>query len=210
VLCCSQLQTPRSRLLPSPPPYPSCPWLPRAGSLASVSGHRHSSNNRFRLRKRRKNARGLNEERMLNLMSRLLCRREKISLLPPFSLRKDFGQTKEGMPLGALKLMEGAMRQFSVGEVVTFIPDWILRSAAPGDYKIVSSMPDRDGDHMYRVKSPLEEHERVVRENLLVKSDGCLPDEFVRQRSHRRSITLPSLKQLEVRLHLEPITSMPS
>ena len=102
------------------------------------------------------------------------------------------------------------MRQFSVGEVVTFIPDWILRSAAPGDYKIVSSMPDRDGDHMYRVKSPLEEHERVVRENLLVKSDGCLPDEFVRQRSHRRSITLPSLKQLEVRLHLEPITSMPS
>lgn len=210
MLCCSQLQTPRSRLLPSPPQHPSCPWLPRAGSLASVSGHRHSSNNRFRLRKRRKNARGLNEERMLNLMSRLLCRREKISLLPPFGLRKDFGQTKEGMPLGALKLMEGAMRQFSVGEVVTFIPDWILRSAAPGDYKIVSSMPDRDGDHMYRVKSPLEEHERVVRENLLVKSDGCLPDEFVRQRSHRRSITLPSLKQLEVRLHLEPITSMPS
>jgi hypothetical protein len=92
---------------------------------------------------------------MLNLMSRLLCRREKISLLPPFSLRKDFGQTKEGMPLGALKLMEGAMRQFSVGEVVTFIPDWILRSAAPGDYKIVSSMPDRDGDHMYRVKESL-------------------------------------------------------
>ena len=64
--------------------------------------------------------RGLNEERMLNLMSRLLCRREKISLLPPFGLRKDFGQTKEGMPLGALKLMEGAMRQFSVGEVVTY------------------------------------------------------------------------------------------
>ena len=31
--------------------------------------------------------RGLNEERMLNLMSRLLCRREKISLLPPFGLR---------------------------------------------------------------------------------------------------------------------------
>ena len=38
---------------------------------------------------------------------RLLCRREKISLLLPFGLRKDFGQTKEGMPLGALKLMGG-------------------------------------------------------------------------------------------------------
>lgn len=208
MLCCSPVANTPIAFVTFATPISVLPVA--VGSLASVSGHRHSSNNRFRLRKRRKNARGLNEERMLNLMSRLLCRREKISLLPPFSLRKDFGQTKEGMPLGALKLMEGAMRQFSVGEVVTFIPDWILRSAAPGDYKIVSSMPDRDGDHMYRVKSPLEEHERVVRENLLVKSDGCLPDEFVRQRSHRRSITLPSLKQLEVRLHLEPITSMPS
>jgi len=26
--------------------------------------------------------------------------------------------------------------------------------------------------HMYRIKSPLEEHERVVRESLLVKSQG--------------------------------------
>ena len=208
MLCCSQLQTPRSRLLPSPPQHPSCPWLPRAGSLASVSGHPHAATTD--LGRKRGKARAVSTKANAEFDVRLLCRREKISLLPPFGLRKDFGQTKEGMPLGALKLMEGAMRQFSVGEVVSFIPDWILRSAAPGDYKIVSSMPDRDGDHMYRVKSPLEEHERVVRENLLVKSDGCLPDEFVRQRSHRRSITLPSLKQLEVRLHLEPITSMPS
>jgi hypothetical protein len=37
------------------------------------------------------------------------------------------------------------MHQFSVGEVVTFIPDMFLRHAAPGDYKIVASMPDRDG-----------------------------------------------------------------
>jgi hypothetical protein len=29
-------------------------------------------------------------------------------------------------------------------------------------------MPDRDGDHIYRIKSPLEEHERVVKESLLV------------------------------------------
>jgi hypothetical protein len=112
---------------------------------------------------------------------------------------------------------ERAMRQFNVGEVVTFIPDWILRSAAPGDYKIVSSMPDRDGDHMYRIKSPLEEHERVVRENLLVKSGGYLPDEvvrlsdeIVRQSSHRKSITLPTLTSLEVHVHLEPITSISS
>jgi hypothetical protein len=47
-----------------------------------------------------------------------------------------------------------------------------LRHAAPGDYGIVASMPDRDGDHMYKIKSPLEEHERVVKESLLVRSEG--------------------------------------
>ena len=57
------------------------------------------------------------------------------------------------------------MRQFSVGDVVTCIPDMFLRYAAPGDYKIVAAMPDRDGDHIYRIKSPLEEHERVVKES---------------------------------------------
>lgn len=53
------------------------------------------------------------------------------------------------------------MRRFSVGEVVTWIPDLLLRSESHGDYRIVGAMPDRDGDHMYRIKSPLEEYERV-------------------------------------------------
>ena len=64
------------------------------------------------------------------------------------------------------------MRQFNIGQVVTCIPDRFLRHAAPGDYKIIAAMPDRDGDHVYRIKSPLEEHERVVRESLLVKSEA--------------------------------------
>ena len=64
------------------------------------------------------------------------------------------------------------MRQFNVGQVVTCIPDRFLRHAAPGNYKIIAALPDRDGDHMYRIKSPLEEYERVVEESLLVKSDG--------------------------------------
>ena len=63
------------------------------------------------------------------------------------------------------------MGQFNVGEVVTCIP-MISRLAAPGDYKIVGEMPERDGDRMYRIKSPLEEHERVVGESLLVRSAG--------------------------------------
>jgi len=90
-------------------------------------------------------------------------------------------------------ILGGAMGQFSIGEVVTCIP-MISRSAAPGDYKIVGEMPERDGDRMYRIKSPLEEHERVVGENLLVRSEGHLPDGAMAQRSRRGSITLPKLR----------------
>ena len=64
------------------------------------------------------------------------------------------------------------MRQFNVGQVMTCIPDRFLRYAAPGNYRIIAEMPDRDGDHVYRIKSPLEEHERVVEESLLVKPEG--------------------------------------
>jgi hypothetical protein len=78
-------------------------------------------------------------------------------------------------------------------EVVTWIPDVLLRSEAHGDYRIVAAMPDRDGDHVYRIKSPLDEYERVVKEDLLVKSKGYLPEEVLKQRPRRRSITLPRL-----------------
>jgi hypothetical protein len=83
-----------------------------------------------------------------------------------------------------------AMHQFSVGEVVSVIPDMFLRHAAPGDYKIIASMPDRDGEHMYRIRSPLEEHERVVKESLLVKSEGYLLDEVPERRLRRKTISL--------------------
>jgi hypothetical protein len=95
---------------------------------------------------------------------------------------------------GGLTLGDKAMHQFSVGEVVTFIPDMFLRHAAPGDYKIVASMPDRDGDHMYKIKSPLEEYERVIKEDLLVKSEGYLLEDVPKERPRRRSITLPILQ----------------
>jgi len=86
------------------------------------------------------------------------------------------------------------MRQFSVGEVVTCIPHMISRSAAAGDYKIVGEMPDREGDRMYRIKSPLEDHERVVGENLLARSGGYIPEPARELRSRRGSITLPKLR----------------
>ena len=86
------------------------------------------------------------------------------------------------------------MRQFNVGEVVTWNPGLFLRSETRGDYRIVATMPDRDGHHMYRIKSPLEEYERAVKEDLLAKSNGCLPEEVPARVSRRRSITLPTLQ----------------
>jgi hypothetical protein len=80
-----------------------------------------------------------------------------------------------------------AMRQFSVGEVVTWIPDLLLRWETHGDYRIVAAMPDRDGHHMYRIKSPLEEYERVVKEDLLAKSSGYLPEEVPARVTRRMS-----------------------
>ena len=85
------------------------------------------------------------------------------------------------------------MRQFDVGQVVTWAPDMFVRDAAPGNYRIIAAMPDRDGDCMYRIKSPLEEHERVVAESLLIKSDGYLPEQVPKPRERRRPITLPTL-----------------
>ena len=87
-----------------------------------------------------------------------------------------------------------AMRQFSVGEVVTWIPDLFLRRETHGDYRIVAAMPDQDGHHMYRIKSPLEAYERVVKEDLLAKSNGYLPEEVPARVTRRRSITLATLQ----------------
>jgi hypothetical protein len=79
------------------------------------------------------------------------------------------------------------MHQFDIGEVVTCG----VRYAAPGDYKILAFMPDRDGERMYRIKSPLEEHQRVVKESVLVRSAGeWWAEEVPQPRPPRRSITL--------------------
>ena len=115
-----------------------------------------------------------------------LCDLENTHFRSPFWRHIGFTQTKSGPSLLTFwgLAWRGAMGQFNVGEVVTCIP-MISRSAAPGDYKIVGEMPERDGDRMYRIKSPLEEHERVVGESLLVRSEGHLPDGAMARRSAR-------------------------
>src|SRR5215831_10912220 len=99
------------------------------------------------------------------------------------------------------------MRRFSVGEVVTWIPDLLLRSESHGEYRVVATMPDRDGDHMYRIKSPLEEYERVVKEDLLGNLEqypllaervGCSPRTKV---SPRSGAVLTPGRRLRGRLH---------
>jgi hypothetical protein len=61
-------------------------------------------------------------------------------------------------------------------------------------FTYVAMMPDQDGHHMYRIKSLFEEYERVVKEDLLAKSDGYLGEEAPARVSRRNSITLPTLQ----------------
>jgi hypothetical protein len=42
-----------------------------------------------------------------------------------------------------------------------------MRDAAFGTYEIRALLPEEDGQFRYRIKSPVELHERVVRENEL-------------------------------------------
>jgi hypothetical protein len=55
-------------------------------------------------------------------------------------------------------------------------------------------MPDRDGQHMYRIKSPFEVYERAVKEDVLAKSDGYLPEQVPARMSRRSSVAPPILQ----------------
>jgi hypothetical protein len=57
-------------------------------------------------------------------------------------------------------------------------------------YRIVVAMPDRGGHHKYRMKSPLEEYERVVKEGLTYQIDRLFCPKRPAQVSRHDSITL--------------------
>src|SRR4029077_13500906 len=66
-----------------------------------------------------------------------------------------------------------------------------LRRETRGDYRIVATMPDRDGQHMYRIKSPFEQYERAVKKTFLPNRMVICPNRFPRgcraaAQSHRR------------------------
>ena len=65
--------------------------------------------------------------------------------------------------------MTGLTHKFKIGQIVDLIPS-TFRSAAKGDYEIVSLRPSEGGNPQYRIKSRSETHERVVGEADLVLS----------------------------------------
>jgi hypothetical protein len=58
--------------------------------------------------------------------------------------------------------------KFTVGQTVRLAPDrYKLQSATHGAFEVVRPMPEAAGVFQYRVKSRLDGHERVAREDEL-------------------------------------------
>jgi hypothetical protein len=57
--------------------------------------------------------------------------------------------------------------RFQTGQSVWFSGGYPYRDAADGLYEVIQQLPPRGGDYQYRIKSPREEHDRVVTENEL-------------------------------------------
>jgi hypothetical protein len=56
---------------------------------------------------------------------------------------------------------------FVAGNVVRLSRRYPPRKAAPGQYKVVAQLPERDGQLQYRIKSGCEPFYRTVAENEL-------------------------------------------
>jgi hypothetical protein len=59
--------------------------------------------------------------------------------------------------------------KFSIGQTVRFSPDRNQEVAARGSYKVVRLLPEDASMPQYRVKSQMDGHERVVREDQLAR-----------------------------------------
>jgi len=59
--------------------------------------------------------------------------------------------------------------KFTVGQTVRFLPDRNQEHTARGSFKIVRLLPEEASVFQYRVKSQLDGHERVVREDQLAR-----------------------------------------
>jgi hypothetical protein len=62
-----------------------------------------------------------------------------------------------------------SVHKFAVGQTVRFSPDRYPGGGSPGTLKVVRLRPEAASVPQYRVKSQLDGHERVVREDQLTK-----------------------------------------
>ena len=60
--------------------------------------------------------------------------------------------------------------KFAVGQTVRFSPDRNQQGAVRGGFTVVRLLPEAASVLQYRVKSQMDGHERVVREDQLVRS----------------------------------------
>jgi hypothetical protein len=58
-----------------------------------------------------------------------------------------------------------AAHKFRLGRSVMLQSTMLNRNAARGAYEVMAQLPERDGELEYRIKSPGEPHERVVKES---------------------------------------------
>lgn len=66
--------------------------------------------------------------------------------------------------------LDMSAHKFSVGQTVRFSPDRNQGVTARGSFKVVRLLPEEASFLQYRVKSQLDGHERVVREDQLARS----------------------------------------
>jgi len=59
--------------------------------------------------------------------------------------------------------------KFTVGQTVRFSPDRLQESPARGQFKIVRLLPETANNFQYRIKSQVDGHERIVREDQLAR-----------------------------------------
>ena len=58
-----------------------------------------------------------------------------------------------------------ATHKFAVGQILYFSPGMSGDSKGRGRYKVVRQLPETGGMLQYRIKSEMDGHERVVRED---------------------------------------------
>lgn len=60
---------------------------------------------------------------------------------------------------------EHLQRKFQVGQLVQFTPGKLAMSSPTREYKIMRILPRESGEFTYRIKSTVEQFERVARES---------------------------------------------